>query len=89
MGLAFGLSPPRVRHPYLVWTALVAAVGGSLNLAVDRSLRQWAAKDDAEDVNGEMVEKKARDQQRLEFVRAGISGAGFLMAVVGVWGDGA
>lgn len=39
--------------------------------------------------NGEMVEKRARDQQFLEFVRAGVSAAGFAMGVVGIWGDGA
>ncbi len=44
---------------------------------------------DVEDVNGEQVEKKARDQQWIEFVRLGVSGVGFAMAVVGLWGDGA
>ena len=40
------------------------------------------------DVNGEQVEKRARDQQLIEFVRTGVAGVGFAMAVVGIWGDG-
>lgn len=89
LALAFYLSPPRVRHPYLLWTSLVAAASGGLNLAVDRSMKQRVVKDDIGEVNGETVEKKTRDQQWLEFVRTGISGVGFVMAVVGLWGDGA
>ena len=46
-------------------------------------------KDEVDEVNGEQVEKKARDQQWIEFVRTGISGLGFIMGVVGIWGDGA
>jgi len=41
------------------------------------------------EVNGEQVEKKAREQQWIEFVRMGVSGVGFVMGVVGIWGDGA
>ncbi|KAK3683203.1 hypothetical protein LTR37_020445 [Vermiconidia calcicola] len=88
LALAFYLSPPRVRHPYLLWTALLAATSGGLNLAMDKSMKQRVVKDDVGDVNGEQVEKKARDQQWIEFVRTGISGVGFVMSIVGLWGDG-
>ncbi|KAK4502684.1 hypothetical protein PRZ48_006110 [Zasmidium cellare] len=87
--LAFYLSPPRIRHPYLVWTGLVAAASGALNLAMDKSAKQHVAIDEVGDVNGEQVEKRARDQQYLEFVRTGVAGLGFTMGVIGVWGDGA
>lgn len=89
LALAFYLSPARVRHPYLLWTSLVAAMSGGLNLAMDKSMKQRVIKDDVGEVNGEQVEKKARDQQFIEFVRTGISGVGFVMGVVGLWGDGA
>lgn len=42
-----------------------------------------------EDFNGEQVEKKAREVQWIEFVRTAVSGLGFGMGVVGLWGDGA
>lgn len=45
--------------------------------------------EDVGEVNGEQVEKKAREQQWIEFLRMGVSGAGFVMGVVGIWGDGA
>lgn len=56
---------------------------------MDKSLKQRVALDDVADVNGEQVEKRARDQQWIEFVRTGVSGVGFVMGVVGIWGDGA
>lgn len=52
-------------------------------------MRQRVVKRQVEEVNGEEVERKAREQQRLEFVRTGVSGLGFAMGVVGIWGDGA
>ena len=51
-------------------------------------MKQRVVKDDVGDVNGEQVEKKARNQQWIEFVRTGISGVGFVMSIVGLWGDG-
>lgn len=89
---AFLLSPPRIRHPYLLWTALVAGASGALTLRTDgTALRLWGkARDDtAVEVNGEQVEQQARERQGWEFVRAGLSGVGFAMGVVGIWGDGA
>ena len=52
-------------------------------------MKQRVIKDDVEDVNGEQVEKDARTQQFIEFVRTGVAGLGFVMGVVGIWGDGA
>lgn len=87
--LAFWLSPSRFRHPYLIWTALIAGASGALNLAMDRSLKQRVVKDDVGEVNGEQVENQTRDQQWLEFVRTGVAGLGFTMGMIGIWGDGA
>lgn len=68
---------------------MLAVASGGLNLAMDKSLKQRVVQDDVADVNGEQVEKRARDQQWIEFVRTGVSGVGFVMGVVGIWGDGA
>ena len=78
-----------MRHPYLLWTSLLAASSGALNLAMRPDMGERVVKDVAGDVNGEQVEKKAREQQWIEFVRMGVSGLGFAMGVVGIWGDGA
>ncbi|KAM3416792.1 hypothetical protein BST61_g8384 [Cercospora zeina] len=86
---AFALSPPRIKHPYLLWTAIVAAGSGALNLAMDKGLTARVTKEDVGEVNGEEIEKSTRDQQYLEFVRTLIAGTGFTMGVVGIWGDGA
>ena len=40
-------------------------------------------------VNGEMVEREVRYRQRVEGWRALVAGFGFVMGVVGIWGDGA
>jgi len=87
--LAFYLSPPRIRHPYLLWTGLVATASGGLNLLMDKKAKQSVAIDEVGDVNGEQVEKRTRDQQLVEFVRTAVAGVGFAMGVVGIWGDGA
>lgn len=67
----------------------MAASGGLLEFAMDKSLKHRVVKGDVEDVNGEEVERTARNQQFVEFVRAGVVGLGFVMGVVGIWGDGA
>jgi autophagy-related protein 33 len=85
---AFALSPARIRHPYLLWTGLVAAASGSLNLAMETRLKRGVVDEDVDDVNGEEVERRAREQQWIEFVRCGVSGVGFAMGVLGIWGDG-
>jgi len=85
---AFALSPARIRHPYLLWTGLVAAASGSLNLAMETRLKQGIVDENVDDVNGEEVERRAREQQWIEFVRCGVSGVGFAMGVLGIWGDG-
>lgn len=68
----------------------MAAAAGGLNLAMEKGMGgKPVTEEEIEDVNGEQVEKKARDQQWIEFTRTGVSGLGFVMGVVGIWGDGA
>ena len=40
-------------------------------------------------VNGEKVEMEMARERKVQFVRTLVAGAGFLMSVVGIWGDGA
>lgn len=67
----------------------MAATAGGLNLAMERGMGRRVVKEEQGEVNGEQVEKEARRQQFIEFVRTGVSGLGFVMGVVGIWGDGA
>ncbi|KAI5208625.1 hypothetical protein E4T39_01183 [Aureobasidium subglaciale] len=82
--LAYLLSPARARHPYLLWTALVAGLAGASDLIPAQSLIR-----EQDDVNGETVEKAVKASQRIEQARATVGLAGFAMAVIGIWGDGA
>lgn len=54
-----------------------------------RVVKGGEGEEDLGQMNGEQVEKRAREQQWIEFVRTGVSGVGFVMGVVGLWGDGA
>lgn len=41
------------------------------------------------DVNGEKVEMEMSREKKVQAVRSLIAGVGFMMGVVGIWGDGA
>ena len=41
------------------------------------------------EVNGEKVEGEMARERRMQGVRGLVAGLGFLMGVVGIWGDGA
>jgi autophagy-related protein 33 len=53
---------------------------------MEKRLKQGVVDENVDDVNGEEVERRAREQQW--FVRCGVSGVGFAMGVLGIWGDG-
>lgn len=40
-------------------------------------------------VNGEKVEMEMARERKVQLVRTVVSGVGFMMGVVGIWGDGA
>ena len=42
-----------------------------------------------DDVNGETVEMDMARERWIQGLRTGITGLGFTMAVIGIWGDGA
>lgn len=39
------------------------------------------------DINGESVQRDMNQEQKVLALRAGLAGVGFMMAVVGLWGD--
>ncbi|KAI9845709.1 MAG: hypothetical protein M1837_004542 [Sclerophora amabilis] len=91
--LAYTLSPRQGRHPYLLWTASMVglSVSGDLWLSRDgRSLAKSRRRGDEDDApaNGEEVRKSMERFQLIQGVRTGIAGLGFVMSVVGLWGDG-
>ena len=115
--LSFVGSPRSLRHPYLLYTSLLAV----LSTAVPRFLPQPAARPAAakkpavprprmdasyevlgdvqsetaseeelvDDVNGEEVRAEVQSLSRSFATRGGFAAIGFVMAVVGIWGDGA
>jgi autophagy-related protein 33 len=50
---------------------------------------QSSSSDDEEDINGEVVRRSVEKSQVVEQVKTGLWGLGFMMGVVGIWGDGA
>lgn len=44
---------------------------------------------DEEAVNGEVVRRSVERGRAVEAVRTGVWGLGFVMGVIGIWGDGA
>ncbi|KAK0659513.1 hypothetical protein DIS24_g3975 [Lasiodiplodia hormozganensis] len=77
LSLAFILSPPRARHPYLLWTSLVAAAGGA---GVDYAMRrqngdsETGAPDDNGSANAERswVDLEKGEDVNGEMVRNGV-----------------
>jgi autophagy-related protein 33 len=50
---------------------------------------QSSSSEDEEDVNGEVVRKGVERNQLAETIRTSLWGFGFLLSVIGIWGDGA
>ncbi|KAI9676186.1 MAG: hypothetical protein M1817_000931 [Caeruleum heppii] len=100
--LAYWLSPRRARHPYLLWTSLTVALGAAGDLWSARQQRLRAVRRGRGDeefdgsgagtgrdapVNGEEVRNAMEGFQVGQMAWAGVSGLGFVMSVVGIWGD--
>ncbi|KAF2085238.1 hypothetical protein K490DRAFT_47089 [Saccharata proteae CBS 121410] len=85
--LAYLIAPSSGRHPYLVWTSLIAEqeASGSPTPAE----KSWVDLEKGEDVNGEVVRGNMERFGFAEAVRTGVMGTAFAMAIVGIWGDGA
>jgi len=94
---AYSLASARGKHPYLLWTALVAFLGGQgveywyNGFSRFPSLRgngQDSSFVEVDEVNGEKVEMEMVRERRVQEIRSLVSGVGFAMGVVGIWGDG-
>lgn len=83
------MSPKSIRHPYLLWTALAAAASNLPDLFAAAEKANEQSTEDEQSVNGEMVERDVVASQKREGSRVLISAVGFVLAVVGIWGDGA
>lgn len=65
------------------------ALSGGVDFALrhdEEELRRTGEGEGA--VNGEMVRRSMERFRVAQAVRAGVAGCGFLMSVVGIWGDG-
>jgi autophagy-related protein 33 len=86
------LSPRRSRHPYLLYTSILAFISGpGIDYAVSWREQRTNVELEAqgEDVNGEQVREAVEGRQKVEMGKAGIAAVAFAMSVVGLWGDGA
>ncbi|KAI9808971.1 MAG: hypothetical protein M1826_003949 [Phylliscum demangeonii] len=91
--VAYCLSPRRGRHPYLLWTALTVALSAGTDLYLGKEARKMVRDGDRRragdesPANGEEVKNGMEQFQIAQAVRASVAGLGFLMSVVGIWGD--
>lgn len=103
--LAYLVANKRGRHPYLLWSALLAAgalgidyvspakggADGSLSVPAQNPAGQSNIDQSFSEsnINGEMVESAVKARIALEVKRCAFAGVAFVMSVVGIWGDGA
>jgi len=93
---AYLLSPPRLRHPYLLYTSIFTFVSGpgvdyavSLKEGTNERRATLNLEAQGDDVNGEQVRLQVERMKLTEGVRAVVGGLSFAMSVIGIWGDGA
>lgn len=104
--LAYILSPPRGRHPYLLWSTLAIGCGfGKEVLGLWRGkkgeiglggMEEWdfggdkevETDSDAEELNGEALREGMDAWRGRQLLRTGVWGLGWIMSVIGIWGDG-
>lgn len=121
--LSYALSPRSARHPYLIYSSLLALFSAATPLLVpvpeaparpapeakkrptpaprpmeasyevlgDETAHETADEDDEQSidsVSSEEIRTEAIGNARVYAVRTGLAALGFLMSVVGIWGDG-
>ncbi|KAF4972044.1 hypothetical protein FZEAL_9682 [Fusarium zealandicum] len=115
--IGFALAPRASRHPYLLYTALLAALSSVAPVLIPspaprratsdaprqssrakmeasyeilgESTSEPASEEEIDNVNGEEVRAEVEGLARGYVARTALSALGFVMAVVGIWGDGA
>lgn len=94
------MSPSRARHPYLLWATLAIGCGfgrEALGLWTGREREEGMAEWDfggeqhgqADGLNGEVLRADMEGWRKRQLLRTGFWGLGWLVTVVGIWGDGA
>ncbi|KAA8913868.1 hypothetical protein FN846DRAFT_37082 [Sphaerosporella brunnea] len=92
LATAWLLAPKHGKHPYL-WFASVPVV---LSVGIERLrlagveygiMSTPTSTSNEVEVNGEVVRKGVDDWRRWGLIRGGIIGSGFLLALVGLYGD--
>lgn len=115
---SFAFSPRRLRHPYLLYTSVLAILSGVAPAllpkpatATQRSLpakkpvprarmessyevlgdihSETASEEEIDDLHGDEVRTQLESLTTSFVVRGGLSAVAFVLAVVGIWGDGA
>lgn len=64
-------------------------MGDSDYVSIKRETSSGSELEDAAAVNGEKVEMEMAREKKVQLVRTIVAGMGFMMGVVGIWGDGA
>ncbi len=77
------------RFPRLAGGGSFNAVNGSKSYVMVEEDGEGEGEGDEKSVNGEKVEMEMGRERRVQGVRTLVSGLGFAMGVVGIWGDGA
>ncbi|KAM0804203.1 hypothetical protein BDR22DRAFT_960313 [Usnea florida] len=107
--LAYAISPPRRRHPYLLWATFAIGLGytkeiyagvvgkaktkgeesGIRSRTPDSSDEEWEVEGgSAGGMNGEAVREGMEKWRGKMLGRTWVWGVGWLVTVVGLWGDG-
>ena len=106
--LAYILSPPRGRHPYLLWATLAIGAGYGRDIwagvvekvkgknggkgkdeasGSDSSDEEWEVEGSVGSLNGEVVREGMEKWRGKMMGRTAVWGIGWLVTVVGLWGD--
>jgi autophagy-related protein 33 len=90
--LAYVVSPRRGRHPYLLWTVLTVLISVGADVLLTTPPRRIESRRkadlDGREINGEEVRKSMEGFRKAMVIKTGILGMGFVMSIVGLWGDG-
>ncbi|KAF5603673.1 Autophagy-related 33 [Fusarium subglutinans] len=115
--ISFALAPRSSRHPYLLYTGLLATLSFVAPLLIPAPATRHvassaprqsprakmeasyevlgdahsepASEEDIDDINGEGVRVEVEGLVHNYIARTAFSALGFIMAVIGIWGDGA
>jgi autophagy-related protein 33 len=88
---AYKVSPRGSKHPYLLWAALMAScvwVSQSLDGRQRKAKSKGKTKVQPDEVNGEVILESMVQWSRQTAIGAIGSGLGYVILLVGIWGEG-